>query len=185
MEYLKTNSYEADEDTAISTYRITPDALKDWKYPSGDAGRFPIKTDTAKRAADLFTGQRGKEEKRSFNGYVEVYHDDELDPFSIHLEWTDFCYYGEDRLWIESDYVTDYVESVMFLSADSGRAAEFLYKMIPVVSPEAFLTEEEIMELLETAKREGEYISVNLNAKCQISMDLDYEDNFSVSINVT
>ena len=58
-------------------------------------------------------------------------------------------------MWIESDYVTDYVESVMFLSADSGRAAEFLYKMIPVVSPETFLTEEEIMELLETAKREG------------------------------
>ena len=47
------------------------------------------------------------------------------------------------------------------------------------------LNVEEIMELLETAKREGEYISVNLNAKCQISMDLDYEDNFSVSINVT
>ena len=184
VEYLKTNSYEADENTSISTYRITADALKDWKYPSGNAGRFPIKADTAKRAADLFTGQNGKEEKRSFNGYVEVYHDDELDPLSIHLEWTDFCYYGEDRLWIESDYVTDYVESVMFLSADSGRAAEFLYKMIPVVSPEAFLTEEEIMELLETAKREGEYISVNLNAKCQISMNLDYEGNFSVSINV-
>ena len=66
MEYLKTNSYEADENTSISTYRITADALKDWKYPSGNAGRFPIKADTAKRAADLFTGQKGKEEKRRF-----------------------------------------------------------------------------------------------------------------------
>lgn len=182
VEYLEENAYENDEGEYITTYRLTADALAGWEYPAEYTGNLPVKEETVRLAADLFAGQAGEKADRRFGGYVELYHDQKNDPLLVRLEWTYFCYYGEDRLWIRSDYVTDYVGDVSYCSADREQVEEFLYEMLPVVSPESFLTREEIRELLETAEQTEGYFWMNLNAKCQISVSQDFENNIIVSI---
>lgn len=181
LEFMKKNAYESDENEYISTYRFSPDALTGWKYPGRKAGRFPIKADTVKKAADLFADARRENENTAFNGYVEVSHHLERNPLYINLNWEESWYYGEDRVGIYYDYVTEFVTYVSFHSPETERVVAFLHEMLPVISPESYLTEQEIYNLLQTAEDKGEYISVNLNAKCQVSIDI-FDDEFTATV---
>lgn len=171
--FLEKNAYKYEKSEYSSTYHFSAEALEGWEYPGTDDSNLPVRPDTVKRAMELFSGEKGKKEDRSFSGYVTVYEDQEENPLSVHLSWTDFCYYGKDRIWIESDYVTGFTESVMLLSPDRDRISDFFFEMLPVISPESFLKEEEIQELLSAAEKTGEYISISLNARCRVSIRRD------------
>ena len=83
---------------------------------------------------------------------------------------------------MHSDYATGFVTSVSFRSADMEKAMRFLYEMLPVVSPESYLTEEEIQDFFQVVKDgEDNYITINLNPKCQVQISV-YEENFTAGI---
>lgn len=182
VKFLEENAYEVEEGEYTSLYRFSAEALRGWEYPGRGAGNFPIKADTLKRASDLFADTKREKEKKTFNGYVDVNHQEEWEPLYISLNWEESWYYGDDRVSIHSDYVTEFVTYVTFRSADMKKAMRFLYKMLPVVSPESYLTEEEIHDFFQIVKDgEDHYITINLNPKCQVQISV-YEENFTAGI---
>lgn len=182
VKFLEENAYEVEEGEYTSLYRFSAEALRGWEYPGRGAGNLPIKADTVKTAADLFAETEREKEDRTFNGYVDVNHQEEWDPLYISLNWEESWYYGDDRVSMHSDYATGFVTSVSFRSADMEKAMRFLYEMLPVVSPESYLTEEEIQDFFQVVKDgEDNYITINLNPKCQVQISV-YEENFTAGI---
>ena len=70
-------------------------------------------------------------------------------------------------------------------SQNQKSTGAFLYRMLPILSPESYLTEDEIKELLESLNGKNNYISLKLNSKCEA--DLLYNSDkktFSIALSV-
>lgn len=178
LAFLEENSYEIDRGY-ISTYRILPEALEGWEYPGETAGSFPVKAETAKQVLDQFMGEEGRQENRRFNGYINVYTEKDWYPVKVYLNWEETFSYGEDSAGVYSDYVTDLVDYMYLSSGDEDRIREFLREMLPVVSPESRLTDQEIEELIQHVAGGQDYISIELNEKCAVSLSAGYEDQIT------
>ena len=169
VEFLEENAYEVDDSETSTTYRILKGALKGWKYPSESAGVFPVRVSTMKRVIDLYIDEDSEKEQNDFNGFVTVKKNDQWDPFIITLEQQEQWSYDENKVEISSDYVTNFVTKLSFNSSDQEEVKAFVYKMLPILSPESYLTEEEIEELFDYLKEQDDLIIIDLNAKCQVS----------------
>lgn len=185
VEFLEKNAYEVDRNEVYTTYRILKGALKGWKYPSESAGVFPVRAATMKKIIDLYMGIEGEEENDRFNGYVSVDHRNQWDPLRIHLnQETQWDYEGE-TVNMYSDYTTKFVIYLQMTSQNQKSTGAFLYRMLPILSPESYLTEDEIKELLESLNGKNNYISLKLNSKCEA--DLLYNSDkkmFSIALSV-
>lgn len=182
-EYLKENAYDVKYYDTFTSYSMTESSLKGWNY-RGDEETFPIKAETLKSAVDLLQEEERKQEKTDLTGTVAISHSQGLSMESS-LEWNYFCYYGEARLWIDYDIVTDYVTSLMFYSPDKEKSVDFIYEILPLVSPESYLDKEEIREIFRKAEEESEYGSVDvyLNCKCSVDLAVDtYSDVYEFSM---
>lgn len=111
-------------------------------------------------------GEEGRQENRRFNGYINVYTEKDWYPVKVYLNWEETFSYGEDSAGVYSDYVTDLVDYMYLSSGDEDRIREFLREMLPVVSPESRLTDQEIEELIQHVAGGQDYISIELNEKC-------------------
>ena len=169
VEFLEENTYEVDDSETSTTYRILKGALKGWKYPSESAGVFPVRVSTMKRVIDLYIDEDSEKEQNDFNGFVTVKKNDQWDPFIITLEQQEQWSYDENKVEISSDYVTNFVTKLSFNSSDQEEVKAFVYKMLPILSPESYLTEEEIEELFDYLKEQDDLVIIDLNAKCQVS----------------
>ena len=185
VEFLEENAYEVDRNEVYTTYRILKGALKGWKYPSESAGVFTVRAATMKKIIDLYMGIEGEEDNDRFNGYVSVDHRNQWDPLRIHLnQETQWDYEGE-TVNMYSDYTTKFVIYLQMTSQNQKSAGAFLYRMLPILSPESYLTEDEIKELLESLNGKNNYISLKLNSKCEA--DLLYNSDkktFSIALSV-
>lgn len=185
VEFLEKNAYEVDDSETSTTYRILKGALKGWKYPSESAGVFPVRVSTMKRVIDLYIDEDSEKEQNDFNGFVTVKKNDQWDPFIITLEQQEQWSYDENKVEISSDYVTNFVTKLSFNSSDQEEVKAFVYKMLPILSPESYLTEEEIEELFDYLKEQDDLIIIDLNAKCQVSFFYNsYNSTFRAMVEV-
>ena len=185
VEFLEKNAYEVDDSETSTTYRILNGALKGWKYPSESAGAFPIRAATMKRVIDLYIDEDSEKEQNDFNGFVTVKKNDQWDPFIITLEQQDQWSYDENKVEISSDYVTNFVTKLSFNSSYQEKVKAFVYKMLPILSPESYLTEEEIEELFGYLKEQDDLVIIDLNAKCQVSFFYNsYNSTFRAMVEV-
>lgn len=180
--FLKKNAYEKEETDYISTYRMSAQSLKNWKYAGDQAGVFPVKADTARKAMDLFMGKKAENNRQIFNGYIQVYEQEKREPVSCQINWEERWSYGDNAVYMCYDLVTEFVTQFSFTSEDEEEAKRFLLEMLPMVSPESCLTEEEIGELFQALEEKEEFISIILNAKCQVSISRESGPKFSVSL---
>lgn len=180
--FLKKNAYEKEERDYISTYRLSAQSLKDWQYAGDQAGVFPVKADTARKAMDLFTGKKAENNSRTFNGFIQVYETKKREPVSCYINWEERWYYGKDAVYMCYDLVTEFVTQLSFTSTDEEETKRFLLEMLPVISPESCLTEKEVGELFQTLEEKEEFLSIILNAKCQFSISKDSRLGFSVAL---
>src|SRR5699024_367887 len=97
-----------------------------------------------------------EKEQNDFNGFVTVKKNDQWDPFIITLEQQEQWSYDENKVEISSDYVTNFVTKLSFNSSDQEEVKAFVYKMLPILSPESYLTEEEIEELFDYLKEQDD-----------------------------
>lgn len=185
VKFLEKNAYEVNDGKTSTTYRILKGALKGWKYPSEAAGVFPVRVSTMKKVIDLYMKTKGEEDNDRFNGYVSVDHRNQWCPLQVHLSQETQWDYGEETVNMYSDYVTKFVTYLQLTSKDQETVEAFLYRMLPILSPESYLTEEEIKDLFERLSEKNDYISLKLNSKCETGLFYDPDQKtFSVSLRV-
>ncbi len=100
---------------------------------------------------------------------------------SCYLQWTEECYYGKDHLTWRWEYTTGFVQQMEYQTYEEGRAKLFLHEMLPMVSPESYLTEKEIQKLFEFMKADDNHtVDIDLNAKCSLYLYQGEEQEISV-----
>ena len=187
VEFLEKNAYEVDRNEVYTTYRILKGALKGWKYPSEGAGIFPVKITTMEKVIDLYMDEDRETEQNTFYGTVLLNKNEQWSPLYVALKQSEQCIYGENRVEISSDYVTGFVTELRFTSEKQDEAEAFLYKMLPILSPESYLTEDEIKELLHYLDRHrNKGMMIDLNRKCNLRFSYESADgtyNVIVGVN--
>ncbi len=186
VDFLEENAYEkeVDDEWGETTYRLSSESLENWEYFGGSESNlavFPIKSETIKEAADLTLGDEGRGSSRSFSGTVYLYQEKRYHPMSCYLQWTEECYYGKDHLTWRWEYTTGFVQQMEYQTYEEGRAKLFLHEMLPMVSPESYLTEKEIQKLFEFMKADDNHtVDIDLNAKCSLYLYQGEEQEISV-----
>ena len=187
VEFLEKNAYEVDRDEVYTTYWILKGALKWWKYPSEGAGIFPVKITTMEKVIDLYMDENRETEQDTFYGTVLLNKNEQWSPLYVALEQSEQWIYGENRVEISSDYVTGFVTELRFTSEKQDEAEDFLYKMLPILSPESYLTEDEIKELFHYLDRHrNKGMMIDLNRKCNVRFSYESADgtyNVTVGVN--
>lgn len=187
VEFLEKNAYEVDRDEVYTTYWILKGALKGWKYPSEGAGIFPVKITTMEKVIDLYMDENRETEQDTFYGTVLLNKNEQWSPLYVALEQSEQWIYGENRVEISSDYVTGFVTELRFTSEKQDEAEDFLYKMLPILSPESYLTEDEIKELFHYLDRHrNKGMMIDLNRKCNVRFSYESADgtyNVTVGVN--
>ena len=187
VEFLEKNAYKVDRDEVYTTYWILKGALKGWKYPSEEAGIFPVKITTMEKVIDLYMNENRETEQDTFYGTIMLNKNEQWSPLYVALEQSEQWIYGESRVEISSDYVTGFVTELRFTSKKRDEAEAFLYKMLPILSPESYLTEDEIKELfhyLDQHRNKG--MMIDLNRKCNVRFSYESADgtyNVTVGVN--
>ncbi|HJC82700.1 MAG TPA: serine/threonine protein kinase [Candidatus Anaerostipes avicola] len=187
VKFLEKNAYKVDRDEVYTTYWILKGALKGWKYPSEEAGIFPVKITTMEKVIDLYMNENRETEQDTFYGTIMLNKNEQWSPLYVALEQSEQWIYGESRVEISSDYVTGFVTELRFTSKKRDEAEAFLYKMLPILSPESYLTEDEIKELfhyLDQHRNKG--MMIDLNRKCNVRFSYESADgtyNVTVGVN--
>lgn len=186
VEFLEENAYEVERDETTVTYKLSKDALKGWKYPGRGAGKFPVRAATMKKVIDLYMDGDCKKEQSDFDSWITLYKNNQWNPITITAEQSNQWSYGENTVAISSDVITDFVTKLNFTSKKKDEVRAFLYKMLPILSPESYLTEDEIEKLLEYSKRDkNNLVMTYLNAKCRVYVSYNlYDKDYTLIIEV-
>lgn len=148
-------------------YEIDDKYLKRCPAQKGTYKSFYIKYDTAKDAVAYYMDIRGKMDLQTSldNTYARF---DRKEDSAIQINaWKSETYQvrGEgEKITFSMDPLDQRLISVEYQGSEK-RCERFLKKMLPLLTPETFLTPEEIQELLQKPTEEGEYSAVDLNAR--------------------
>lgn len=148
---------------------------KDWKYcpvKQSAQSSFYLDYKTAKNVVQYYMVGEGKmdlsEETDHFNAYIEEKDDGVIALFA-----------GKEDLYKirgnqeEVGFTYDILDGRLLKISYTGTkkcCAYFMEKLLPFLVTETYLTKEECMELMETSLQEGEFMSLQLDAKYEITI---------------
>lgn len=158
-------------------YSIEEDKLEKCKELRGTYGTFYLDKKTVLQAIDY--NMKIKKEALSLNDTMYY------DTICIYADETETLKVG---IWKQENYLADYnnmqeeirlgyditdghVKLVEFRAAKK-RCEMFLVKMLPLISPETFLTEKEAKEVMEKCNQDGKLKTVDLTGKCKLSVSM-------------
>lgn len=173
------------------SYAVPEDALEQCRQLRGTYDTFYLDKKAMLDALSYYMNIKNED----LNLTDHMYYDtarifaDETETMKIWI-WKEEKYavdYGSmgEEIAIGYDIMNEQVKKLEF-HGTKERCGEFLVKMIPLTSPETYLTSEEAKDLLEACKAGEQFCGVKLNAKCRLIVRYSGEekDTYEVTLSV-
>lgn len=183
--------FEDQSERRNTYYELEEDDLRYCPAEHSAAEKFYLDYRTVKEAVQYYMGIQGKMDlsQTSFYGSGCIDNNEEA-AIAVYLNKTETYKVrtSGDEIEFNYDPLDKKLLDVQYQGSRQN-CIRFLNKMLPLLTPETFLTEEEAAELMTTVTEEGDYKFLFLNARYQIhiSHEEDFQDGdekiYSVKVN--
>lgn len=177
LAFIKKNAASiSDRYEEFTIYQLSQTTAREWGKLSNvyRLNKFYLKTDTMKRALELWN-HRGKadSESKSFEGRVTVSKTGKKQ-MTIDLTLKEKYVYEKISIVIQSD-CNDQRISEIRAEGTREELSSFITYILPIVSPESYLTADEMEELFHYSEEDDTgSVNLRLNAKCRMDI-MKYE----------